>query len=106
MTAREFIQNLPSRVAPEAISGKNASFSFDLSGDDGGQFAVLIKDDKVEVKEGTPIDVDCEVRGNATDFMKVIRGELNPMMALFTGKIKVSNQKALMEYAKVFGLSK
>lgn len=106
MTAKEFIQSLPSRVAPEAVSGKNATFSFDLGGDGGGQYTVKVNDGKVEVAEGKPENHDCEVRGNATDFMKVIKGELNPMMALFTGKIKVSNQKALMEYAKVFGLSK
>lgn len=106
MTAKEFLQSLPSGVAPEAVSGKKAIFSFDLNGEGGGQYTVLIDDGKVETIEGKTEKHDCEVRGNATDFMKVIKGELNPMMALLTGKIKVSNQKALMEYAKVLGLSK
>jgi len=34
---------------------------------------------------------------------KILKGELNPMMALLTGKLKISNQAEMLKFAKALG---
>ena len=104
MTAAEFLQSLPTRATPEAIEGMDTNFQFDLSGEGGGQYTVLAHDGQLEVQPGHVGQPKCEVRADADQFMRVVRGDTNPMMAVMTGKIKISNTAELLKYAKVFGL--
>ncbi|MBK8429598.1 MAG: hypothetical protein IPL27_28240 [Lewinellaceae bacterium] len=34
----------------------------------------------------------------------MLSGDLNPMMAMMTGKLKISNPGEMLKYAKMFGL--
>ncbi len=104
MTAREFILSLPGKVKSEALEGHETRFHFDLEGEGGGQFTVSVADQQLEVKESFEGDPKCTVKASAENFMNLIRGELNPMTALFTGKVKISNQGEMLKYAKIFGL--
>jgi putative sterol carrier protein len=105
-TASDFIQGLPDRVTPEAIEGLQTLFHFDLEGEGGGQYTVEVNDGKMQVAQGLHGDPKCEVRSSAKTFMKVVNGEMSAMIALLTGKIKITNQSELVKYAKVFGLMK
>jgi len=44
------------------------------------------------------------VSGSDQNFMGIVTGKLNPMMAILTGKVKISNQGEMLKYAKMFGL--
>ena len=104
MNAKEFILDLPNKVSPSAIEGLTTNFHFDLSGDGGGQFTVKVDDGQLSVAEGFEGDPKCKVAAGVSDLTGVIKGTVNPMMAVLTGKIKISNQGELMKYAKIFGL--
>lgn len=104
MTASEFIHRLPSKAKPETLDGVETNFFFDLSGEGGGQYTVIAKDGQLEVLDGKQGDTKCTVTAKADNFMKVIRGDTNPMMAVMTGKVKISNTGELMKYAKLFGI--
>ena len=104
MTAREILEALPSKVAPEAIEGHETNFHFDLEGEGGGAMTVSISDGKVTVNDGLNGEPKCTVRGKAGNFVKLAQGELNPMMAILMGKVKISNQGEMIKYAKIFGL--
>ncbi len=104
MTAKEFLTSLPDRVSTDALTGKDTIFHFNLSGDDATQMTVAIADGKMEVKEGLHGDAECTVSGKEKNFVKLVTGELNPMMAFMMGKIKASNQSAMIKYAKLFGV--
>lgn len=104
MTAAEFLQTLPARATPEAIEGMETNFHFDLEGEGGGEYTVVAHDGELQVHEGRVGDAKCEVKADADQFMNVVRGDTNPMMAVMTGKIKISNTGELLKYAKVFGL--
>ena len=104
MTSRDFIYALPSKVSPDAIEGHETTFHFDLEGENGGQYTVRVADNKVNVSDGLSGEAACIVRTSEENFMKLIHGDLNPMMALLTGKVKISNQGEMLRYAKIFGL--
>jgi putative sterol carrier protein len=104
MTATDFLEGLPAKVKPEAIEGLATVFHFDLEGEGGGQKTLVLKDNTLEAKDGLVDDAKCVVKAKAEDFVKVVSGELNPMMAVLTGKLKISNQSEMIKYAKIFGL--
>lgn len=104
MTAKEFLINLPSKVRPEALEGLETTFHFDISGDGGGQVTIYVKDGKCIAEEGLQGDAKCVVSAQEENLMNVLKGKINPLMAVLTGKLKISNQGEMLKYAKIFGL--
>ncbi|MEO6130717.1 MAG: SCP2 sterol-binding domain-containing protein [Saprospiraceae bacterium] len=104
MNSREYLYALSSKVSPDTIEGLETVFHFDLEGDGGGQYTVKVADGKVDVSDGLKGEANCVVRAHEDTFHKLIEGDLNPMMAVLTGKVKISNQGEMLRYAKLFGL--
>jgi len=104
MTSREFLYALPAKVNPSAIEGLSTLFHFDLEGDAGGQFTIKVSEGKMMVSDGLEGEPVCVVRASGSNFISLATGELNPMMAILTGKVKISNQGEMLKYAKIFGL--
>ena len=103
-TAAEYIRHRIDKTPPEALEGMETNFYFDLSGEGGGQFSVVVQDGKAEVHEGKHGEPKCELKLDAQDFIKLLRGEMNPVMAVMTGKVKVSNTGELLKNAKLLGM--
>ena len=104
MTSRDFIFRLPTKISPEAIEGHQTTFHFDLEGEGGGQYTVNVENGKANATDGLSGEPSCVIRATNENFMKLINGDLNPMMAVLTGKVKISNQAEMLRYAKIFGL--
>ena len=104
MTSRDFIFSLPKRISPEAIEGHETIFHFILEGEGGGAYTVHVHDNKVETIDGLSGDPSCVIRSSDKTFLSLIRGDLNPMMAVLTGKVQISNQGEMLRYARIFGL--
>jgi putative sterol carrier protein len=99
---KSFLFSLPDKAKPEVLEGHNTLFHFDVA--DAGQFTVRVSDGKLTVAEGLNGDPSCKVTTTAESFSKVLSGDLNPMMAMMTGKLKISNPGEMLKYAKIFGL--
>jgi putative sterol carrier protein len=73
-------------------------------GASGEAFYVEVKDDKLSIEASEYEDRQANVIMNSDDFMKMINGELNSLMALTTGKLKIKGDltkaKALSELFK------
>lgn len=104
MTLQDFIEKLPKRFQPEVVEGMSTNFHFDLSGEGGGQYTIELIDGQLKIHEGLVGEPRCVITAKADDFLGVVQGKINPMMAVLTGKIKISNQGELLKYAKIFGL--
>ena len=104
MTTGEFLKALPAKVNPNAIAGQETLFHFDIEGPQGGQYTIEVKDGKVEVRDGLDGEPRCTVRASDDNFINLATGQLNPMMAILTGKVKISNQGEMLKYAKIFGM--
>ncbi len=104
MTTKDFLLNLPSSVKPEVLPGLDTKFHFDVSGDGGGQFTIQVADGKMTAVEGLNGDAKCTVTASDATLIGLLNKDINPMMALLTGKLKISNQGEMLKYAKIFGL--
>lgn len=101
---RHFITSLPSQVKKEWLEGVETVFHFDIEGETGGKFTVAVKDTEMVVHEELVEEPKCVVKTKEVHFLNLLKGDLNPMMAVFTGKLKVSNPGEIMKYAKLFGI--
>lgn len=102
MDVKEFLFNLPNKVNPAAVEGLSTVFHFDIS--DTGQYTVQLDNGKMSVSEGLNGDAACKVTASAETLTKLLSRDLNPMMAMMTGKLKISNPGEMLKYAKMFGL--
>ena len=73
----------------EPIKSINTTYSFDLSGDDGGLFGLKIMDEKAVTIQGDPGESDCALSLSVKDFKKLLAGNLNSTASYMTGKLKV-----------------
>ena len=103
MTAQDFLAGLPAKISPEALTGIETTFHFNL---DGGEIQKTLKvsGGKLEMLDGLIGEPKCAVSAKSETLMKLVKGEENPMMAVMMGKVKVSNPGELLKYAKLFGI--
>lgn len=104
MNTRELLYALPAKVSPSAIEGQETVFHFDIDGDQGGQYTISVANGNIKVEDGLVGEPKCVIRASSENFINLVTGELNPMMAVLTGKVKISNQSEMLKYAKIFGL--
>ena len=102
-TAKEIINSLPNRFKADKVDDDlNIVFHFELSGDDGGEFTVHIKDKTCTIEEGLIGEAKCNVKAKAKTYAEVELGKTNAQMAFMMGKIKVTNLNAMLKFADCF----
>ena len=104
MTAKELVMALPSQVNPAALAEATTCFHFQISGEGGGDFTVEAKDGVCTATEGLSSEAKCVVKCSDELLVGIMNKTQNPQMAVFTGKLKISNLGEMMKYAKIFGL--
>ncbi len=104
MNAAEFLMGLPEKVNKAALEGHDTRFHFILKGDPEKEVTLAIKDGALTAEEGLIGEAKCVVKSSEDNLMRLINKDLNPMMAILTGKLKISNQGEMIKYAKILGL--
>ena len=100
MAAKEFFDTLETRVDASRAQGINSSYLFDVTG--AGVWKVDVQDSGVKVTEGAA-DATTTITIDEGDFDRLVAGELNPMTAFMTGKLKVKGDMgAAMKLQKLF----
>lgn len=107
-TSQEIANIFPTMVErfdPTKAEGVNAVIQFDFNGDNGGLYWVKINDGKAESGEGQADDPTMTMKAAADDFYAIVNGEMNPMQAFMSGKLKVQGDMGLaMKMQGMFGL--
>ena len=76
MTPEEIFKEMPANINPDAAKGMNSTIQFNLSGDNGGQWYVTIKDGKAEVSKGTAPSPNMTLSMSAQDYVDMTMGKL------------------------------
>jgi putative sterol carrier protein len=95
-TPKEIMEKeLPDRFKPEKAKGIDTTVQMDINGPSGGRWTVTIKDQKLEVKEGTNPSPKLAIEIKETDFLDLVSGKLNGTAAFFSGKLKLKGDVAM-----------
>lgn len=103
-TPAEYFSALPGKVNKDKIKGMNAIYQWDITGDNGGKWNVVLKDDNVAVNEGAAASPNITLTLDSQNFMDLVTGKLNGQMAFLTGKLKIQGDMTLaMKLQSVIG---
>jgi putative sterol carrier protein len=94
-TPKEIFAAMPSRFNKEAAKGLNAVYQFDLSGDNGGKWHVIINNDNIDIKEGPAPSPNITISMSAQDYVDMTTGKLNGQVAFMSGKLRIAGDMGL-----------
>lgn len=94
-TIKEFFHLLPNELDSEAAEDLDAVYQFDLSGTEGGQYIVAIRQGTCQVTEGIHEDPHVTLSMEGEDCIKVLAGQLSGQAAAMSGRLKVSGDFGL-----------
>jgi len=89
LTVKAVFDGMVDAFQPDAASGVDVVFQWDISGTQGGLWSVVVKDGTCEVSEGSHSSPTTTLKMADEDFLKMITGELNAMSAYTGGKLKI-----------------
>jgi putative sterol carrier protein len=97
--------SMSERFQADKAGDLDMTIQFDLSGDGGGQWYANIEDGAMSVNKGSAEAPSATLKMDADDFAKMSNGDLNPMMAFMSGKIKVDGDlNSVMKFQTLVGL--
>lgn len=102
-TPADIFAKTPDNLMADKAGDMKAAVAFDLSGENGGQWTVKIADGACTVEEGLVDGADATISMTGSDYVDMMTGKLNPMMAFMGGKVKVSGDlNTVMKFQTMF----
>lgn len=105
ITVQQLIDNHPKAFQPEKAQGVDAVIQYHLTGEEGGDWIVTIRDGKCSVAPGTADNPKMTLNADAQDFKDVLTGRVNGMQYFMQGKLKLAGDLNLaMKLTSMFKL--
>src|SRR5438477_5283334 len=102
-TIEVFLKGMPNVFQPGKSAGLNATFHFTFSGHEQRQATVVLREQKISVKEGHVGQPDLHVTADSQSWIGFLRKERNVVWALLRRKIKLDGPlKLLVAFGKCF----
>jgi putative sterol carrier protein len=89
-SVQHYLDTLPQRFRAEGAKGVNAVYQFNLGGEGGQTFHVLINDGTMSVGQGPHASPTVTLTATAANYLKLVNGTLNGQLAFATGKLKIA----------------
>ena len=89
-TVKQLIYNHEKAFLPSAAEGVEAVIQYRLTGEEGGDYIITIKDGKCSVSEGLAENPVMTLTADGRDFADVLLGRANGMNYFMTGKLKLA----------------
>ena len=85
----EVVASYPDRFRPDKADGVDAVVQMHLAGPGGRDVQIHVNDGALRIEDGTHPDPTLTLSAGAEDWLAVENGQLNPMMAMMQGKLKL-----------------
>jgi putative sterol carrier protein len=74
-----------------------------LSGEGGGEWFMTIMQQTLDIQTGNAENADAEISISVDDFLGLLSGDLDPLRAFFSGRVRISgDQSAVIKLMSVF----
>jgi len=95
-TPKDFFDKaLPARFKPEKAAGIDVVAQINVTGLEGGSWIITIKDQRLDVKEGTHPTPSLTLKMNENDFMDLVNKKISAEKAFFTGRVQFKGNIAV-----------
>jgi putative sterol carrier protein len=94
---KEIFTRMPEAFNPSAAQGLDVVFQYEITGDNGGSWHVVVKDGKCEVNEGTHASPNVTLTMSAETWLQIVNKETNGMQAFMSGNLKASGDIMLAQ---------
>ena len=95
-TPKEFFENvLPRRFKPDKAAGIDVTVQVTITGPNGGDWLVTIKNQQLKVEEGTHPSPTLTLEMAEADYMDLVNGKMSGEKAFLTGKLQFKGNIAL-----------
>ena len=95
----DFFQKIEkaAQANPSAATSPDAVFKFDITGNGGGTYVLNLKKGTTTgfVSSDASAPAGATIHVSAEDWISMLSGSLNPMMAFMSGKIKIDGDMTL-----------
>jgi putative sterol carrier protein len=95
MTVPELVLAHEEAFVPEKASGVNAVIQYRLTGEEGGDWIITIRDGQCTVAQGIAPNPRLTLTASAAHFRDIMLGNLDGMKAFMQGKLKISGDFTL-----------
>lgn len=94
---KEVFGKMPEVFNPSAAQGLDAVFQYDITGDGGGSWSVIVKDGACQIQEGTHDSPSVTLTMSAETWLSIVNRETNGMQAFMSGQLKASGDIMLAQ---------
>jgi putative sterol carrier protein len=95
-TPRDFFEKaLPKRFNASKAAGVDVTVQVSITGSNGGDWIVTIKDQKLDVKEGLHPSPNLSLKMAEKDYLDLVNHKISAEKAFFTGKVQFKGNIAL-----------
>jgi putative sterol carrier protein len=94
---KEVFEKMPEVFNRSAAQGLNAVFQFEITGDEGGNWAIVIKDGICGLKEGNHESPNVTLTMSGETWLGIVNKETNGMQAFMSGQLKASGDIMLAQ---------
>jgi putative sterol carrier protein len=95
-TPKDFFEKiLPKRFDSSKAIGVDVTVQISITGTNGGDWTVTIKDQKLDVKEGVYPSPNLSLKMAEKDYLDLVNHKISAQKAFFTGKVKFKGDIAL-----------
>ena len=94
---KEIFTKMPEVFNPSAAQGLDAVFQFEITGDDGGNWSIIIKEGTCYIQEGTHDSPTVTLSMSGETWLGMVNKETNGMQAFMSGQLKASGDIMLAQ---------
>ncbi len=94
-TVKETFDQMPSRFRSDRAGATSAVIQYDVGGEGGGTWHVVIKDATCAVNEGAATGPNLTIQVGAQDWLDMVSGKAQPQMLFMSGKLKIKGDMGL-----------
>lgn len=96
MTIHDLFMAMPAYANRAAIQQVDKTVQFEVTGEEKGNYYLVVKDGEVTVHEGVAAKPDATITTPADVWMEISTGQLNGAVAFMTGKFKATGDLSLL----------
>ena len=94
---KEVFEKMPEVFNPNVAQGLDAVFQFEITGEGGGNWSVIVKDGACQIQEGTHDSPTVTLTMSGDTWLGMVNKEVNGIQAFMSGQLKASGDIMLAQ---------